>query len=234
MLDIAICDYNYEMCRETAEIVTKLLFDETEVHFTFYENGMQIMEDILEEKFRADLLFMEIMVPGVDGMRVIKFLRAQQLATDVIFLTEASEMAAEGYQYYAFDYLIKPVPIKRLEGCMQRYIEDRLYASSGTINVNIRGCSQKIQLQKVLYFESRERRISAVTADDEIVFYQKMNELQEMLRENVFIRCHQSYIVNIDYISSVTATGILLVNKKKIPVSKRYSRKVRESILNLQ
>ena len=213
--------------------MTKILFDETEMQFIFYETGMQIMDDILNQRFRADLLFIDVILPGVDGMRVVEFLRKQNLKTDVIFLTEAAEWAAEGYQYHAFDYLIKPVAPKKFEKTMQRYVEEKLYSIKGFLNVNIRGCSQKIQLQRVLFFESNERKISAVMMDEEITFYLKMNQLQESLVNTSFIRCHQSYIVNPDYISSVTATGIVLMNKKKIPVSKRYSKEVRDYVLHL-
>lgn len=233
MINIAICDQKYENRRETADLVTRLLFGETEVQFLFYKTGIQIMNDILNQRFRADLLFIDVLLPGVDGMRVVDFLRKQDLKTDVIFLTEAAEWAAEGYRYHAFDYLIKPVSLKRFEMTMQRYIEEHLYATADFLNVNIRGCSQKVQLQRVLFFESNERKITAVMMDEEITFYQKMSKLADSLNHTSFIRCHQSYIVNTDYISSVTATGILLMNKKKIPISKRYSKAVREYVLNL-
>lgn len=234
MLSIAICDQSYENRRETADILTKILFDETDIQFLFYENGIQVFDDILNQRFQADLLLIDVILPGIDGMRVVEFLRKQKLKTDVIFLTEAAEYAADGYQYHAFDYLVKPVSAKRFERAMQRYVEERLYTAADFLNVSIRGCSQKIQLQRVMFFESRERKISAVLVDEEVIFYEKMNELYERLLDTSFLRCHQSYIVNTDYISTVTASGILLINKKKIPVSKRYSKEVREYVLNLK
>lgn len=234
MLNIAICDQSLKNCRDTADILTKILFDVTEVRFTFYENGMKIIDDILEQKFLTDLLFIDAILPGVGGMKVVEFIQKQRTDTDVIFLTEAAELATEGYRYHAFDFLIKPVSTKRLEETMHRYAEEKLSTSAGFLSVNIRGCSQKIQLQRVLFFESQERKVRAIMADDEIVFYQKLNALQEQLQGTVFIRCHQSYIVNTDYISMVTASSIILVNKKKIPISKRYSKSVREYILYRQ
>lgn len=234
MLSIAICDQSNENRRETADILTKILFDETDIQFLFYENGIQIFDDILNQRFRAELLLIDVILPGIDGMRVVEFLRKQRLKTDVIFLTEAAEYAADGYQYHAFDYLVKPVSAKRFERTMQRYLEEKLYTAADYLSVNIRGYSQKIQLQRVMFFESRERKISAVLADEEVIFYEKMNELYERLLDTSFLRCHQSYIVNTDYISTVTASAILLLNKKKIPVSKRYSKEVREYALNLK
>lgn len=234
VLNITICDQSLKNCRDTADILTKILFDVTEVRFTFYENGMKIIDDILEQKFMTDLLFIDVILPGVDGMKVVKFIQRQRIDTDVIFLTEAAEMATEGYRHHAFDFLIKPVSTKRLEETMHRYVEEKLFSPEVFLSVNIRGCNQKIQLQKVLFFESQERKVSAIMADDEIVFYQKLNTLQEQLQGTSFIRCHQSYIVNTDYISMVTASSIILMNKKKIPISKRYSKSVREYILNLQ
>lgn len=233
MLSIAICDTKYENRRRTADILTKILFDETEIQFVFYETGIQIMEDILHQRFLSDLLFIDVILPGVDGMRVVDFMRKQNCKTDVIFLTDAAEWAAEGYQYHAFDYLIKPVAPKRFEKTLKRYVEEKLYTPEDFLSVSIRGCSQKIQLNRVLFFESRERKISAVMVDEEITFYQKMGWLETNLKADSFIRCHQSYMVNAAYIFSLTASEIILMNKKKIPVSKRYSRAVRDFVLNL-
>jgi DNA-binding LytR/AlgR family response regulator len=234
MLKIAICDQSHENCRKTADVLTKILFDEMEVCYFFYESSMEIIDDILAQKFEADLLFIDVILPGINGLKTVEYMRKQGIQTDIIFLTEAAEFATEGYRLHAFDYLIKPVPISRFEQTMQRYMEEKFYIQEDFLNVNIRGCNRKINLQRVLFFESSERKVIAVTADEEIVFYQKLNRLQEQLDGTRFLRCHQSYIVNTAYVALVSSTDITLLNKKKIPISKRYSKEIREYLSRQQ
>lgn len=230
MLRIAICDPDLRNSKETADILTRTCFDVTDIQFFFYETGMQIINDVMKQDFLVDLLFIDIILPDINGLKTVEFIRKQNLKTDIIFLTEAAEFALDGYRYHAFDFLVKPVEPKRMEKVMRRYLEEKVNPCQEVVEVYIRGCGQKLQLQKIMFFESRERKIAAVTAADKVEFYMKMNELSERIVHKDFIRCHQSYIVNRNFISSVTATEVLLLDGRRIPMSKRYSRQVRDAL----
>lgn len=61
-----------------------------------------------------------------------------------------------------------------------------------------------------------------------VEFYKKMEELLQEIEQKGFFRCHQSYIVNRNYVQGLSASEIVLLNKKRIPVSRRYTAHIRD------
>ena len=83
---------------------------------------------------------------------------------------------------------------------------------------NIKGVWQ-VRVNDIMYIESERRRLHIKTESDEITVYGQMGELKEQLPE-YFIRCHQSYLVNADYIRGITPRHLELQNQKRIPISR--------------
>lgn len=146
-------------------------------------------------------------------------------------LTEAIEMAQYGYRFHVFDFIPKPLSVRIMESVINRFIKEKLQETTGFLAVSIQGCQQRIRLGRVLFFESRARKIAAVMLEDTMEFYQKMDELWGQIKEQGFLRCHQSYIVNRSYITGMVSGELQIVNKKLLPVSRRYAQQVREVVL---
>jgi DNA-binding LytR/AlgR family response regulator len=95
------------------------------------------------------------------------------------------------------------------------------YRTEEFLNISIRGKINRLALGKIYYFESNMRKINVYLKDDVLEFYGKLDELQEVLQGKQFVRCHQSYLVNKNYITSVSRTE-LMIKDTSIPVSRRY------------
>lgn len=153
------------------------------------------------------------------------------MQTEVILQTEAIEIAQYGYRLHIFDFIPKPVSVQCIEQVINRFIRERLQYDEGFLNIFIQGCQQRLRLGKVLYFESQARKIMAVMLDETVEFYQKMDELWEKIQKRGFLRCHQSYIVNKDYVTGMISGELQLFNRKTLPVSRAYAKQVREALL---
>lgn len=90
-----------------------------------------------------------------------------------------------------------------------------------------RGIFYGINSDKIYYAESSKRILTLVGEAEKWEAYMKVDELEALLPEN-FLRCHKSYIVNMNWIESLSAQGILLENGKKIPVSRARYNQARE------
>lgn len=229
MIKIAICDENSCNRKTLADLSLKSLFDTIEVAFRFYENGMQIIDEVLAGSFDADLLITDVVLPGIDGIKTVGFLRKFGLKTDVIFVSEAIEYSMEGYRLHAFAFIRKPISVVEFESAMRRYANEKIQQSRDYLQVAIRGSFHKLNLKKVMYFESAGRKIRAVGKEENTEFYQKMDHLEEQLEKNGFLRIHQSYIVNMLYVSFANASVIMLAGGTQLPVSKRYVNRTREA-----
>jgi DNA-binding LytR/AlgR family response regulator len=196
-------------------------------------DAFEVLEFLKSDK--VQLIFMDINMPQLSGMDLAALLPKDQ---HIIFSTAYANYALEGYEYNAVDYLLKPVTFKRF---MQAVTKAQSLFAHPRQEMAIREVSAtpeyifvksgkqliKVEYDKVLYLEALKEYVSIVTADNKMMIYKRMKELEETLPVN-FIRIHNSYIVNIDHIQHI-ADNQVVIGKMKLPVSASY----RESFLQL-
>ena len=95
------------------------------------------------------------------------------------------------------------------------------------LHININGRSEKVFLNQVFYISAQGRKVFFHRRDGELSAYAKLNDLEETLSECGFIRCHQSYLINIKFVQSY-ARMALKVAGEEIPISRRYIESVRD------
>lgn len=228
MISIGICDDEKEHREALQEMVMKTMFQFDEVEFCFYESGRQVEEAIERDMFSCDLLLLDIHMEEKDGLETAAYIREHRIDVDIMFVTVSREHVFDGYTYQAFSYLLKPVDYNRLSGELKRYMSLRENCSK-CLHVNIRGKQVQIFLDKVDYFVADGRKIVVFRKGEEetIAFYAKMGDLQETLKEDGFLRCHQSYLVNVQHIRTWSRKEIE-VGGCLVPVSRKYAESVRE------
>lgn len=226
MLKVAICDTDIQYRKQTADIWFHVCFELGDIDFTFYESGISLLKALVENRFEQDLLIIDPVLPDISGFRILDFMRQQQIETDVILQTKEVELALYGYRYHAFDFIRKPASVRESEQVAGRYLSEKNKDSEGFLSITIQGSQQKLRLGQIQFFESNVRKILAVMEKERIEFYQKMNELEKLLPSCDFMRCHQSYIVNRKYVLSLSSEELVLINQRRIPVSRRYMKNV--------
>lgn len=231
MLNIGICDSNAAHREQLHKMLSVLLFDTVEIRVVHFATGQQLLQAMEQRKLCIDLLFLEVALPDMNGLRVASGLRAAAYRADIIFLTELERYVYDGYIYHAYDYLIKPISAKKIGGCIQRYVSEKFCNNKTYLTVASKGSTDRINLWKVRYFETRQRKIAAMLDDGEVEFYQKMGDLFDAIQESGFIRVHQSYVVNLSQITALHSHEVVLLDGTAIPVSKRYLTQVRDQLL---
>lgn len=223
MIYIGICDDDKEYREKLHDIVSTALFRFDEMEFTHYGSGGEVIEAIEADAFLCELLLLDIHMPEKDGLETAAYIREHQVDVDIIFITVSKEFVFDGYTFQAFSYLLKPLSRDRLSAELSRYMKLRSDCSK-CLYVNIGGKKVQIFLDRVKYFVTEGRKINVVQKSDtqDLSFYAKMGELEETLQEDDFIRCHQSYLVNVRYIRSHSRTE-MDVGGDRIPISRRYT-----------
>lgn len=225
-MEIAVCEDNPKHREEICRKICNIMFDKEEIRIRQYEDGDLLLQHVLNKSGCTipELIFLDIQMPKMDGMVTAYYLRKYKVTSDIVFLTAHSEYVFQGYEYHAYDYLLKPVSMKCLERTLNRYLEEKLEKKSHYLNISIRGIHHQIRLENVEYFESNGRKLIVHDTynEDSISFYLKMDKLIELINEKEFIRCHQSYLVNKSKILKMTSGNICLLSGKQLPVSRRY------------
>lgn len=167
---------------------------------------------------RLDVVFLDIDMPGVDGMRLAELLRDRPEGQRpmVIFVTAYDEHAVDAFEVDAVDYLLKPVRLERLQKAISR-ARSRLEAKAKPpaeapralerISVEDRGVYRVVPVGDILYFEAEDGIVVAATGEERFITDFSLKFLEENLSEETFFRCHRSYIVRLDAIESIAPWG---------------------------
>lgn len=214
-------------------------------------NGIEAVE--LIEKLDPVLAFLDIQMPGLDGLGVVRRLRELDIeAPHIIFSTAYDQFAVEAFRLQAMDYILKPVERERLAETLdraRRAVADRIAEPPAAVAA--KPSFTKLLLKSgprnlivdpsdLVYATIDSGVISLVTGTTEGQSnFRTLEELQANLDPDTFWRAHRSYLVNVNRIREVMpwfkSTYQLKMDDKRgseVPVSRMQSRKLRE-MLNL-
>ncbi len=213
-------------------------------------NGLEALD--LIEDLEPDLVFMDVQMPGMDGMTVIRKLRDRQVPLPHFVLATAyDQYAVEAFGLEALDYLLKPVEAERLTACVERArkaIRERQRDSQLDEKDDPKPALQRTKLlikagqrnyivdvKDVVYATIEDGLITVVaTGVEGQSNYRTIEELQSNLDPEVFWRVHRSYLVNIHKIREVIPwfkSSFQLKmddkNQTEIPVSRVQTKRLR-------
>lgn len=163
-----------------------------------YDSGDSIISDIKNGEW-YDIIFMDIYIGNELGINVAKRLRALGYGNILIFSTVTDKYAVEGYFVKASGYLIKPYSQSSISAVLDGVLEN--YADKA-LEVRSRNTVRYIPYKDIAYIESSNSRCIVHTNKEEITVYKKLDDIERSLKRSSsrFLRCHRSYIVNMDHI----------------------------------
>ena len=199
-----------------------------EMEIDFFTSG----EMYLGSKERYDLSFVDIEMPGMDGFETIA--RAKETDADGIYiiLTTHIEMSRKGYVVNAFRYIDK-LQLEEIKEAIDS--AKTVLGRNKKIEVNVIGDGvRKITLKNIIYVETEKHYILVHTRQGTIKCSNTMKEIEDMLPDNWFCRCHNAYIVNLDEITHMDDRIVYLSNGSDIDISHRKMNQFRKIYLSRQ
>lgn len=185
----------------------------------------------------VDLLFLDIQMPEITGISLLKALQKKPL---VILTTAYSEYALEGYELDVIDYLLKPITFERFLRAVEKVNQRLTTPAPAPIVKNIPEATAqpfvfvkdgtklvKVRWEDILYVEGLKDYVTIHTHTQKIVTLQRLKSLEEQLPSNKFIRIHHSYIVAVDAID-VIHKGEVQIGSITIPVSDTYRKSFKD------
>ena len=183
------------------------------------EDGNRLLE--LYEETRPDVVLMDVEMPGMTGIECAKVIQDRNPRTVLVFATAHEQYMRSAFEVYAFDYLVKPFRLERALNTLS-LIRERLTAqspapepvrphptaASGRLMLKHREGLSFLDIPSILLIQ-REERASVLYLSDgsRYVTSDSLSELEQRLPEEMFFRCHKSYIVNLNHIDSIAPYG---------------------------
>jgi len=178
----------------------------------------------------VDLMFVDINMPDLNGLDFIETLRQKP---QVILTTAYREYALEGFKINAIDYLLKPIAytdfLKSANKARQWFElsqnqavpllaqpDENLYVKSDYKIV-------RIPLRDILYVESANEYIKIVLDNqEEIMSLIRLKEFRDQLPDNLFMRIHRSFIINLNKIKAIERNRVILNSNIPVPIGNLY------------
>jgi DNA-binding LytR/AlgR family response regulator len=199
----------------------------------------------LAEALHPHLILLDIQMPGLTGMQMASALLHLQNPPLVVFVTGYSEHAVVAFEHDALDYLVKPVMSERLAMTLARARErlaDRqarqqmrqriLQRASKSpplrrLPVRTDYAVRLLRVEEILCAHAREKRVFIYDKEGEHRTYYSLKQLEVLLPADRFLRVHDSYLVNLDYVEELLFLGnhayeIRLSNHQHLPVGRTY------------
>jgi len=220
-IQIGICDDRAEDIRALKE--TLYAYDAS-FQILDYSNGENLFEDCLENEILFDVIFLDIYMPGLNGIETARKIRTIMKDVIIIFVSSSNEHYPEAYDVFAFNYIIKPInPIKLnniLEQALLNINKDRMQQ----IQFTYKAINYRVLCRDILYIESRDKIILFhLSNKTTLKCYAKLDEILKDLPNESFIRCHQSFVVNVVHVSEM-AESHFRSGQSVINISKRYQK----------
>lgn len=184
-------------------------------------------EDLLETwqtGMSADVLFLDIQIPGeMSGMELAKIIREMDDHAIIVFVTNYAEYACEGYRVNALRYIQKPVSEEMIFECLDIAYHQWEFAQTQSIVIDTRKQTLVLPHRDILFIEAAAHYLCINRiSQPPVQVRSRISDMCKILPEEIFIRCHRGFVVNLSHVRSVTKTSIVLVGDRVIPIGEKY------------
>lgn len=232
VLDIAICEderYQQGELEENLYALGKKLGICLEVYV--YERGESLLAEVRRGR-QYDMVYLDIELGGMSGISLAEELRREDRTLQIIYVTHHEGYILQSISTMPSGYIIKPVKedeletvFRRVSGWIQgkddyyRFVSDKIPC--------------KVRLKDIQYFKSNLRQTEIACETQSHVIYRKLDQIETELTEkykNQFLRIHQSYIVNYNYVSRFGHNWVELSTGQRLPMSRKRRENIEDKL----
>lgn len=233
MIKAAFCDDDLTELEKMGTLVQK--YCETrgqEIVYVMFRSPLEALEEI-ERGMHWDVLFLDIIMPGQNGIEVAREIRQHDTDVKIIFLTSSAEFAVESYTVGAYFYQMKPIREKQFFELLDSVVEAQEQVQLDSLLLFAKGGIRRIELEKFEYCEVMRRTLFFHMENGDI--FEGGGGMEELCKKLLpygnFLRPHRSYLVNMAYIQSITYKAIEMNSGMKIPIPHGKYAKIKEEYL---
>lgn len=235
VLKIAICDDEISICNQledTLDKISKTFLKELE--WDVFYSGEELCTHLYKDNY-YDLIFLDIELKKMNGVAVGQVIRENLLneTTKIVYISGKETYALELFKVRPFDFVIKPFDYDKIEKVIKTVLRvtQREYT---TFQYTVHYKTYSISTRDILYFESRNRKITMHKTKGTAEFYGKLEDIHKKLQKFKFIQIHKSYLVNYNHIIKLEYNQVTLSNKKILPISQSNRSRIRKVYIELE
>lgn len=224
---IAICDDDHHDLLQIASLLESYRNDrKAELTYTSFQNAIELLSSI--ESGDYDVLLLDVLMPGINGMEAAREIRAHNNRTEIVFLTSSPEFAVESYSIRAHHYLLKPATEEKLFPILDRLLDD-FKRPEDALRIKTQSSVFSLPYGKIEYIEVSAKKLYFYLTDGSTreVAGSLAGFEQVLLKRPGFLKVHRSYLVNLQWVQELRQGELVTVTGRRIPVSRSAYPQVR-------
>ena len=216
MWNIAIIEDEEAMSNQLVSYFAKFGKDYNEsFSFAIFNNAETFLKNYKKE---YSVVLMDINLPRMNGMECVKKLREIDDTVLVIFVTNLSQFAVDGYEVKAFDFVVKPISYYNFSLKLKRALSHLSSLNNYELIISTKDKKYFININQLIYIEIRNHTIIYHLVNEEIKGSGTLKSLYTNLKKHHFAFCNQCYLVNLAFVKGID-DGFLLINNEKIRIA---------------
>lgn len=220
MIKIAFCDDDMEVLHQMNELLDRYRVERNEdITYAAFQSPFELLTEI-EKGIRPDILLLDVVMPGQNGMDVAKEIRQYDTNMKIIFLTSSPEFAVESYSVGAYFYQLKPIWEESFFRLMDAVLAECEKKKKNSLILRSKDGITRIDLQQLEYCEVLGRKLLFHLENGAVLESAgSLDDLAgQLMQYSNFFRPHRSFLVNMEYIQNISSRSIKMVNDAEIPI----------------
>ena len=217
-MKVAIIEDNQEALDYYLKYINRYQKEEkVKIELFTYENGADLLKNYNKD---FHVIFLDIGLPIMNGLEVANKIREVDESVLIVFVTNLPQYAIEGYKVNALDFLLKPVTYSDFQIEMKKIERNLKLKKKNYLVLNLKGIVHKIPFSSIIYVEIIHHDIVVHTDSNDYKFRGSLKSIEENLDMQLFSRCNNCYLVNLNYVESIDKNIVILTNNKELLISR--------------
>lgn len=230
MLKISICDDDLTDCKNIKKYISEYfnnIFIDCSIDL--FSNGTSFLSTY--KKGDYNIIFLDVYLDDMLGVDIAKEIRKIDSDVAIIFSTCSIYHCLDGFEVNATHYLVKPINYNKVESALDR-CNHLLNESKNYIVVLSNKSEFKVFEKDIIFIEVHNTMSSIHTVKGTIYTYMSLKKLENIIKSNSFLRCHKSYLVNMNYIKDIKSNSFILVNDIIVPIKQNGGKVIKNIYLD--
>lgn len=232
MLHVYLCDDNPVILEAYASTLRSIASAYNfEINIMSFQSGAQLLFYYEEAADQPDIIFLDIIMKGENGLDTAKKLREMNCFSELIFLTGNPEYVFDSFEVSPSNYIVKnQISDKKFEEIFLKAASIANKKTKSLFHCENGSVRKSIFISSISHFEINNRIVTVHYDKTTFEFYSTLDEIEKKLNQPSFLRVHRSFLVNMHYIEDMKRNEIELKNGIMVPVGVTYAKKVKENL----
>jgi two-component system response regulator LytT len=205
---------------------------------------------VLGEEARCDALFLDVRMPGLDGLELTRVLRRFERPPGVVFVTAYDDFAVDAFALAALDYLVKPVSRRRLDEAIDRAVRHAAETASGgtggavpegidddvlPVDTLRGGGTRLLARSSILFLQAHGDYVRVAADEGRFLLRARLSDLEERWAPHGFVRVHRGFVVNlrraVEVRPRLNGTAVVVMSDgAEVPIARRQVGELRRKL----